>query len=520
VSTVTAITPNLGAVGDSVTITGTGFGAAQGGSTVSFGGVAVASYTSWSDTSIVVVVPAATPSGRVVVTVSGAVQADYKASWFEIRDSSVVSLYDAINGRLKAQDETNDSSPEDYRAADARDYNNALQLLANLFEGAGKKLMSGLRVAYASATTVTVEAGSAISSDGKYLLSLAALSTISIATAGAALGLDETTLTATCTTSASTSGTMSASIWSETAMTNTVKTLSGTITSVGTALTGSSTKFLSELAVGDVVRSSANGGSRVTAIASDTAATLVAAFPGGDVSGVAATSYENLTFWCDTAQSGDKRAVNTITHNGLTVVWTTASTSNGSGKTAKVGVEVASRWYFPWLVYGSSGTTVILSTQRTRPYSVTGYATAWRRLRARYNLSSGDLRADDQTGPPGCPYTVIDAPGAQARVLSAGVATAWTDVDCSAAAPPTANAVWARLIAVGGAGTQTTALARANGSPSPTNDCPLISNSIVNEVTNVYGPLPLKGGVIEYSLNVGGSSVQAYIDIHGYWEAL
>jgi len=529
VSTVTAITPNLGAVGDSVTITGTGFGAAQGGSTISFGGVAVASYTSWSDTSIVVVVPAATPSGRVVVTVSGAVQADYKASWFEIRDSTCLSLYDAINGRLKAQDETNDSSPEDYRAADARDYNNALQLLANILEGPGKSFMSGLRVAYASATTITVEAGSAMSSTGKHLLSLAALSTISIATAGAALGLDETTLTATCTTSASTSGTMSASIWSETAMTNTVRTLSGTIAGAATTITGTSTKFLSECAVGDVIRSATRGARRITAIASDTSLTIVSAFT-ADPSGEAATLYENLTFWCDTAQSGDKRAVNTITHDGLTVTWTTNSTSNGAGKTAKVGVEIVSRWFFPWVVYGSSGTTAILSTQRTRPYGVTGYTTAWRRVPVEVlNDASGNFysawRAPG-TGPRRRVYwTDLNLSAPANRILNAGTATSFTTIDASGAVPPTAVAIGfaaAMLDIKSASGTSNYVSFRSTGT-SPTYNWPAQVYCSVNALTAesgsvfVEGPIP-SAGVFDYKVATALTAGAAYIDCQ-YWES-
>lgn len=153
-STVTAITPNIGAVGDSVTITGTGFGASQGGSTVSFGGVAVASYTSWSDTSIVVVVPAATASARIVVTVSGNPQSGYSASWFEVVDATQRAATD-----LKGQDETNDSSPESYITADARDYNNLLHLFHNSLDVSRNdfrlSLTSGLAVTTSDVTGAT-----------------------------------------------------------------------------------------------------------------------------------------------------------------------------------------------------------------------------------------------------------------------------------------------------------------------------------------------------------------------------
>ena len=68
-SGISALNPTSGPEGTSVAITGTSFGATQGTSTVAFNGTAVASYTSWSDTSITVAVPAAATTGDVVVTV-------------------------------------------------------------------------------------------------------------------------------------------------------------------------------------------------------------------------------------------------------------------------------------------------------------------------------------------------------------------------------------------------------------------------------------------------------------------
>jgi hypothetical protein len=67
---ITSLTPNTGAVGTAVTISGTNFGAAQGSSTVTFNRVA-ATATSWSATSIAVTVPSGATTGNVVVTVAG-----------------------------------------------------------------------------------------------------------------------------------------------------------------------------------------------------------------------------------------------------------------------------------------------------------------------------------------------------------------------------------------------------------------------------------------------------------------
>src|SRR5260370_25299324 len=70
---ISSICPTVGQVspvGSPVTITGTGFGAAQGTSTVTFGGV-TATTTSWSDTRVVARVPASLATGftNVAVTV-------------------------------------------------------------------------------------------------------------------------------------------------------------------------------------------------------------------------------------------------------------------------------------------------------------------------------------------------------------------------------------------------------------------------------------------------------------------
>src|ERR1700678_2929577 len=67
---ITSLSPTSGAVGASVTITGTNFGSAQGTSTLKFNTTAVTA-TSWTATSIVATVPTGATTGNVVVTVSG-----------------------------------------------------------------------------------------------------------------------------------------------------------------------------------------------------------------------------------------------------------------------------------------------------------------------------------------------------------------------------------------------------------------------------------------------------------------
>src|SRR5437867_127970 len=69
---ITSLSPTSAPVGDSVTITGQGFGASQGTSVVTINGTAATTISTWSATSIQATVPsAATTTGFVVVNVAG-----------------------------------------------------------------------------------------------------------------------------------------------------------------------------------------------------------------------------------------------------------------------------------------------------------------------------------------------------------------------------------------------------------------------------------------------------------------
>jgi hypothetical protein len=69
----TAVSPGSGSVGAPVTLTGTGFGAVQGGGSVWFGSKPATVTTSWSDTTIAVQVPAGAVTGNVMVCPATAV---------------------------------------------------------------------------------------------------------------------------------------------------------------------------------------------------------------------------------------------------------------------------------------------------------------------------------------------------------------------------------------------------------------------------------------------------------------
>jgi len=67
---ISGLSPSSGAIGASVTISGTGFGTTQGSGTVSFNGTTT-TVTSWNDTSLIMTVPTGATTGNVVVFASG-----------------------------------------------------------------------------------------------------------------------------------------------------------------------------------------------------------------------------------------------------------------------------------------------------------------------------------------------------------------------------------------------------------------------------------------------------------------
>jgi RHS repeat-associated protein len=68
---ISGITPTSGAIGTSVTISGSNFGSSQGTSTINFNGVAATTITSWANNQIVAVFPSNATSGPVTVVANG-----------------------------------------------------------------------------------------------------------------------------------------------------------------------------------------------------------------------------------------------------------------------------------------------------------------------------------------------------------------------------------------------------------------------------------------------------------------
>jgi DNA-binding beta-propeller fold protein YncE len=102
--TITSLSPNSGAIGSSVTITGTNFGPAysQYSSLVTFNGTQVlpTSVASWSNTSIVVAVPAGATTGNVVVNQGGQVSNGKAFTVLAPRISSLSPTFGAIGNSV------------------------------------------------------------------------------------------------------------------------------------------------------------------------------------------------------------------------------------------------------------------------------------------------------------------------------------------------------------------------------------------------------------------------------------
>ena len=94
---VLSLDPTSGPVGREVTICGPNFGAIRGTSTVTFNGTPVTTYTSWSDTEIVVEVPAGATTGDVVVTVNGAART---VDTFTVNTAPFVSSVSPTSGEV------------------------------------------------------------------------------------------------------------------------------------------------------------------------------------------------------------------------------------------------------------------------------------------------------------------------------------------------------------------------------------------------------------------------------------
>lgn len=298
----------------------------------------------------------------------------------------------------------------------------------------------GLLYSYVSSTTISVSKGVARDSADAASITLSSATTVDITAVGAA-GLDSFTSAATATTTGNATLTASASILSE------LRTRTPTFTSFSTStttMTGVGTKFLTSVAANDLVGNSVKGYSRVASIETDTSLTLVAALPGGDAGGgsVGLVVVENPSVWPG-ATAGDKQQINTLSSAGTVVVAPASFTNGGAGQTLKIGVQPATTamWMYVWVRSGGSGQTVTFSTQRSTPYSVTGYTTSLRRTGAIKINASGVISYSYQRE---VSSTATDTVYEEQRavgptVLYSGNAQVWTAVALNPGAPPSSR---------------------------------------------------------------------------------
>jgi hypothetical protein len=166
------------------------------------------------------------------------------------------------------------------------------------------------------------------------------------------------------------------------------KDITGTISATGTALTGTSTKFLSELYPGDLVGSSTTYGfSYVVSVESDTAATLWLAFPGGDPTSIAAQVINQATIWPGTVTT-NKQVVRTINAAGTSiVVYVSATVAASSPLTIGVFPDDNTpdnlsyyNWMYVYLIDDGTTPGLLVSTQYQEPLSLPAGYTSYRRV--------------------------------------------------------------------------------------------------------------------------------------------
>lgn len=310
------------------------------------------------------------------------------------------------------------------------------------------KWIDGFQLQWSSTTVVLVgnigQTSSCADKSGAVQITMSGQATVTMTTDGAINGNDSFTGPGTVSTSgASTTITGTGTTFLTSFGT---RTGAGTITTVGTAATGTGTSFMDgpgKLFLGDLIGSAAKGYSQVTAIASNTACTLQAAIPGGDLT----TSAWNVIESPVIGFGASNQAVIKITSDtSLTVQNATTLSASAYliGRVLPVGLLAATNniFYFVWTSTGASGTGCFVSTQRTTPFGVTGYNANVRRIGS-ILIDAGSIVQFSQSGDDRQrTYTYENAKiGDSTRVLSSGTATAWTAVICSAVVPPTASSI-------------------------------------------------------------------------------
>lgn len=405
-------------------------------------------------------------------------------------------------------------------------------------QGYPKGHMEGLRLRYSSATAVIVETGSCRNAADDGDLVLSAEATVSITTITDAFadgsGLDRRTLTGTVAQSSGNQNVTGTSTlfktefygghasWATTARSSGGGKLTGTrfaTTSGAATVTGTGTKFLSELAIGDLIEITTGGtyraARRITAIASDTSLTTGTNWSNTDNTDNTAVCIENALFY--TTPTLVQSKVNVITSDTALVSDGVPGATYG-GQTGYVGHETNPAWYFPWLVSDGTDTIVILSTQRTTPF-LSGI-TSKRRIGSVINDDAGNL-APAKTVTDGNNRWTLYAEDGDSRMLGAGAQQSWTDVACHARVPPTARLIRAVVSNYRApAGDRYVRFReRAFGDSSIDRPMQVWGGAGGDETNSSLMDIPCDGAqYVQYAND--SASMSAYLDILGYMEIL
>lgn len=384
--------------------------------------------------------------------------------------------------------------------------------------------LEGLILRYTSATALVATAGSCRDSVDIEDLSVSSDTQVAITTINGAGGLERKALSGTANVTsgfAAMDGT-GTSYLTQFASNNTPRSLQGTIGTGGaftTTITGTGTKFTSEVAIHDLIGNAAVGYSRVTAIASDTSLTVALGLT--ITNGSAGNLIENATVEI----AGQTRRLNQITSDTLASV-DAAWTGSASSQAIHTGSEVSSCWYAVWVAKGGSGTTVLLSTQRTRPFgSVSGYDAHWRRIGWVRNGNSGDF-LEWGMAPTSRRVLYTGLGGGTFRVLAGGTTKlpSFTSISLGDLVPPTARLSLINTVLYRGTnfnGGDIYAMVRPRGSAIT---APIVATWATSDSASGAGTssnpheVPCDGAqVVDYTIYDAANALPtAYMDVLGY----
>lgn len=334
-----------------------------------------------------------------------------------MRDNSAANKGGLAKGRVRLLGQTGSSATSDPPPAGFMDVFHdtttghasrvdSSGVVVDLEGGGGlpPRYVSGLVIRYASTSTVTVSPGKARNKANTADMALASQVTVSTTSAGV-LGYETKTLTGTASfTGGSPSVTGSGTKFlTEFAPSNTRRALTGTISSSGGTVTGTGTKFLSEVHAGptyaggggvdgDLIGTAAKGFWQVVSVDSDTSLTISLSGGASDP-GFSSDAPEVIECPQIGTAGGKRYQVERITSDTAlrAGVSSVVTTETGVAVTATAGAPnpdlVTPHWRSVWLVAGTAGTTVVLSTQRTAPLCVgsgtvspANYDTSYRRI--------------------------------------------------------------------------------------------------------------------------------------------